>query len=463
MLKRLSGESIIAFLFNYVDSVENSAMEEFYGDFLLFFREVATNYNLYSDVSLSILKLVALISGKVSKTQFGEQKRVRREISDVFFKYLPNAFINFTNLYRGHPDSFKDLEFVVWRVQYIVNDQIGGDKFNTTLATIVNQCLTPYIKPKSEETIPGYVLELAAVVSHLGSKVKSWRLLIAELFQNDKKLSVIGSDQTWEKIIYEWSIYPENKSKILNDLLLEIGSKRSSVTPTLITFNLGSDSEVEYKCQNLLKISYLLMVSPNDAYLLHFSSLISCIFHYLVSKDIKLKGSCWILLRVLLLRFSESHFNDYWSMISYCLQTNLQEFYESLQIQSEVDPQTILQVCKTLDLLLLLNMEGFTSTNEWIFVIDTINCVYKTNSFVALVDEIAEFKDYEITKTDDLELPTTLKDGLPLLRGIHKIERHTQLRSFFQNLSYLHYEKVYGLGSVDLYGCGEDLKKDILS
>lgn len=108
-------------------------------------------------------------------------------------------------------------------------------------------------------------------------------------------------------------------------------------------------------------------------------------------------------------------------------------------------------------------MEGFTSTNEWIFVIDTINCVYKTNSFVALVDEIAEFKDYEITKTDDLELPTTLKDGLPLLRGIHKIERHTQLRSFFQNLSYLHYEKVYGLGSVDLYGCGEDLKKDILS
>lgn len=463
MLKRLSGESIIAFLFNYVDSVENSAMEEFYGDFLLFFREVATNYNLYSDVSLSILKLVALISGKVSKTQFGEQKRVRREISDVFFKYLPNAFINFTNLYRGHPDSFKDLEFVVWRVQYIVNDQIGGDKFNTTLATIVNQCLTPYIKPKSEKTIPGYVLELAAVVSHLGSKVKSWRLLIAELFQNDKKLSVIGSDQTWEKIIYEWSIYPENKSKILNDLLLEIGSKRSSVTPTLITFNLGSDSEVEYKCQNLLKISYLLMVSPNDAYLLHFSSLISCIFHYLVSKDIKLKGSCWILLRVLLLRFSESHFNDYWSMISYCLQTNLQEFYESLQIQSEVDPQTILQVCKTLDLLLLLNMEGFTSTNEWIFVIDTINCVYKTNSFVALVDEIAEFKDYEITKTDDLELPTTLKDGLPLLRGIHKIERHTQLRSFFQNLSYLHYEKVYGLGSVDLYGCGEDLKKDILS
>lgn len=64
MLKRLSGESIIAFLFNYVDSVENSAMEEFYGDFLLFFREVATNYNLYSDVSLSILKLVALISEK---------------------------------------------------------------------------------------------------------------------------------------------------------------------------------------------------------------------------------------------------------------------------------------------------------------------------------------------------------------------------------------------------------------
>ena len=82
---------------------------------------------------------------------------------------------------------------------------------------------------------------------------------------------------------------------------------------------------------------------------------------------------------------------------------------------------------------------------------------------MALADEIAEFKDYEITKADDLELPTTLKDGLPLLRGIHRIERHTQLRSFFQNLSYLHYEKVYGLGSVDLHGCSEDLKKDILS
>ncbi|KOH00987.1 Dop1p [Saccharomyces eubayanus] len=463
MLKKLSGESIIAFLFKYVDYVENSAIEEFYGDFLLFFREVATNYNLYSDVSLPVLKLVALISEKVSKTQFGEQKRVRREISDVFFKYLPNAFINFPNQNRGQSASFKDLEFVVWRVQYIVNDQVGGDKFNTTLSTIVNQCLTPYIKPKSEKAIPNYALELAVVIANLSSKVKSWRLLIAELFQNDKKLSVIGSNRVWEKIIYEWSVYPENKSKILNDLLLEIGSKRSGVAPTLITFNLSNESEVEYKCQNLSKISYLLMISPNDAYLLQFSSLISCVCQYLVSKDIKLKGSCWILLRVLLLRFSESHFNDYWSMISYCLQTNLQEFYESLQIQSEVDSQTILQICKTLDLLLLLNMEGFTSTNEWIFVIDTINCVYKTNSFVALVDEIAEFKDYEISKIDDLELPTTLKDGLPLLRGIHKIERHSQLRKFFQNLSYVHYEKVYGLGTVDLHGCSEDLKKDILS
>ncbi|SMN21092.1 similar to Saccharomyces cerevisiae YDR141C DOP1 Golgi-localized, leucine-zipper domain containing protein [Maudiozyma saulgeensis] len=461
LLNKLDSDTIMDFIIRYTISLENSAIEEFYDDFIIFFKEVSTNYTLFKKIYLEIISFVGTVATKLSLSQVSDQKRYRKELSDLFMRYIPNVLVDTTPSDKElEKRIFTAMSSLVTNTESVVNDSIGGDKFNTVISTIVSQYLSP--KFKSKDTLADEnVLSLALKVTEVGSKVKNWKLLMGETFVDDKKFLSFGESNTWRDIIYQWSMYPENKTKLLSELLLVTGSKKTGMTPSLIPFNSWSNSETNTRNQNLKRISYLLLISPKDTYLVDFQSLFSCVYQYLVSDENQLKSSSWVLLRSLFLTFNTPHFNEYWSKIAYCLQVNLQRFYECLQIQKDIDPNEILQICKTLDLLLLLGFEGFSATNEWIFIIDTINCIHRSAPFVALVDEIAEFKDFENSRTEDLELSTSGPLRIPLLMKIHKIHHYTQLRNFFHQLSYEHYENIYAMKDINVESCKEDIFCDI--
>lgn len=464
LLRKLSGQRLIEFLTSYSKSLENTAVEEFYSDFIIFFKEVALNHTLYKDIYFELIELINTISQKLRTTQFGEQRKCKKEISDIVTKYLPTTLADFSAVSKtDEKKAFVTIERLIEGIPYLVNDGVGGDKFNNIISSICNQCLVIRLKVRPKQEIPDYILSLAYAITKVGSKVKVWKEFINDTFKDEKKLAQFESNELWGKIIYEWSQYPDNKGKILNELLLITGSKKVGLTPALITFTSWNDSEVTIKCQNLKRIAFLVKIAPEDTYLTDFQALVSCICQYLVAKDDKLKIRCWILLRVLLLKFSESHFNEYWGTIAYCLQTNLQEFFECLQLQQNIDCDLLLQVCKTLDLLLAMNIEGFSATNEWLFTIDTINCVYKTYPYISLVDKIAEFKEYSIAQVGDIELAQTKEKKLPFLFGVQHIKNHHQLRNFFNNLSYVHYEDIYSMKRLDYEESEKDLLKDIFT
>lgn len=463
LLRKLSGEKLMIFLIAYSKSLENSAIEEFYTDFINFFKEIALNYSLYKDIFFDIIELINVISQKLKTTQFGEQKKPKKEISDIFNKYLPAALNDFTSLSKSDEvRAFNTLERLVDNVVFLTNDNIGGDKFNNILSSICTNCLICYLKRKSRKEIPTHILSLAYSIAKIGSSVKIWKEFINDAFKDDNYAISTEKQELWNNIIYEWSQYPENKERLLSELLQLTGSKKIGLTPSLITFPSWNDSDVIIKCQNLKRIALLIKIAPKNCYLAEFQALLSCICQYLVSDEDKLKIRCWLLLRVLLLKFSESHFNEYWGMISYCLQTNLQEFLEFFQLQRSVNCDLLLQICKTLDLLLAMNIEGFIATNEWLFTIDTINCIYKTYPYISLVDKIAEFKEYSLAQVGDIEpIQSKQEHKLPYLLGVHQIENHHQLRNFFTNLSYVHYEDIYSMKSLDYDACERDLLEDI--
>lgn len=464
LLHKLNGSTIVEFLIKYTNSLENSAIEEFYGDFIAFFKEVSLNYNLFKPIYLEIIDFVGIVGMKLSLSQIGEQKKYRKELSDLFMRYIPNVMVDSPPSDKvEHEKLFEKMRNLVTNTESIVNDHTGSDKFNTVISSIVGQYLMPELKNKSADHRTDGVLSLALEVSKVGSKVKSWKTLLNEIFNDDSRFQLFGPNEIWSKVMFNWSNYPENKSKLINDLLLVTGSKKTGMTPSLITFNSWTSSEITTRCQNLLRISYLLLISPVDTYLLDFQSLISCVCQYLVSNETEIKKKCWILLRTLLLTFHVSHFNEYWSMISYCLQTNLQKFYEQLQIQEDVDSNEVLQICKTLDLLLSLDLEGFCATNEWLFIIDTINCVHRAAPFVALVDEIAELKDFEIARQEDIDLAISGDKKVPLLLGVHVIKHYTQLHNFVHHLSYEHYESVYSMKEIDTEVCKDDVLNDVFN
>lgn len=464
LINRINSQLILDFLFFYVESLENAAFEEVYSDFNLFFKEVCTNSTYYSSLSIDILKFVALCSEKINKSKFGEQRNVRKELSDLFVRYLSTAVADISK-YDG--DSFnskiKNMNYIVQRLQYCINDGIGSDKYNNVVSTIVSHSISPYLNFNEDKVIPIEIYDLSKSISKIGGKVKNWKSLIDDIFSNDRKFPKINSNQLWDGIIFEWSNYSENKSKLLPELLSVIDFKGITITPALINFSSSSTSEINSKCKNILRVSYLLMISPNDTYLLNFKVLIVLASQHLESKHFELRSVCWVLLRAMLLKFLPSHFNEHWSTIVFCLQSNMQEFYELLKLQETINDKLVLQLSKTLDLLLILNIEDFSSTNEWLFIIDTINCIYKTSNFISLVDEIAECKDYNVEKEKEITVCTNSRFRVPLLCGVNSINTHLQLRQFFQKLSYMHYESVYSLQDTDIKICESDLIRDIFS
>ncbi|EDO18228.1 hypothetical protein Kpol_543p58 [Vanderwaltozyma polyspora DSM 70294] len=463
LINRLNSHTIILFLIQYVESLESDSIEEFFPDFISFFKEVSSNSSFYADISTNILKFIALSAEKIDNSKFGKQKNVRKELSDLFMKYQVTLF---TDLPKNEDDALlkvkmDDIITTVERLTFCVNDEVGSDKFNSFISNVVNVCISSHLKSIGTKPIPEKIFELSILISKNSEKVKNWKLLINDIFFNDKRFSLFNNDESWKNIIYEWSQYQENKIKLIPELLSIIDAKGMTITPSLINFSSWSSSEINAKSKNFLRIAYLLMVAPIDTYLLNFKVLMTSVIQYLSSKSLELRSTTWLLLRVMLIRFSHLHFNEHWSAIVFYLQTGLQEFYEIMQIQENINGTLVFQLCKTLDLLLVLNIEEFSTTNEWLFVIDTINCIYRDSSFIALADEIGESNDYKLAKNDEIALAEQSDYIVPLLNGTQSINSHLQLRTFFQKVSYMHYEAVYSLKELDIPKCEDDLIKDI--
>ncbi|AGO13687.1 AaceriAGL187Wp [[Ashbya] aceris (nom. inval.)] len=461
---KLEPKEVLTFIIEYVRSLENAAIEDFYNDFLIFIKEVSQNYSQYEQLSYQLLILMALISEKIAHSQFGQQKRVRKEISDVFTKYLTSTLAD--DIVAKHSVSettFKDILFILERLPHIVNESPQGDRFGACVSTIVSHCVSPLMKQGNLEVGSSGFMELLLAIAPVGGKVRNWKTLVNDIFTDNAKLGqCLKEDEKWDQVIYEWSQYPDNQDKLIGDLLLAVGQKGNVITPTINPFQGWAESEVDLKCKQMVKLAYLLLIAPQDAYLLYFKQLMNHIEDYLFSTDTPLKANCFILLRAVFLCFEQMHLADYWSMISHGLQTGLQAFYESLQIQEPIDAHLVLHMCKCLDLLLVLNIEDFSATNEWLFIIDTINCIYKTDPFMALIDEISECKDYTGGHIADIELAAG-DARLPLLCGIRRVDNHLALRTFFHNLSYSHYETSYSLKPIDQAACRRDIAADILA
>lgn len=461
LMNHLDADFILRFVIEYTTTLENAAVEDFYNDFVLFIRDVSGNYQCYQHLVPQLLRMIAIVGEKISNSKFGEQRRIKKDISDIFYKSLSNATVEETDI--ASSETFESLNYVCSKLQFVINELPSGDKFNNSISLIVQSAIAPHFKKKTGEVLPGYVYDLALTISKIAGRVKSWKILIGDIFHSDKKFTLLHENEKWREIIYEWSQYPDSKERLMTELIIAIGSRNSAITPAINPFNSWSESEVNIKCQNMKRISYLLLISPQNTHLLHFQSIMSQVEQHLLSSDSKIKTTCFVLLRSCLLQFSPMHFNDYWSVISYCLQTGLQRFYESLQIQQTFDPNLVLQISKSVDLLLTLNFEEFTATYEWLFIIDTMNCIYKTDPYMSLIDEISTSQIFDKSDDNEIKLATAVTGKVPLLKGVRAIKYLGQLRAFFRDLSYIHYEEMYGMKEADVESCRYDALCDLFA
>ncbi|KAK9479483.1 Dopey, N-terminal-domain-containing protein [Lipomyces japonicus] len=87
----LTDYQLIEFLVAYIKSLENDAIEEIWLDCTTFVKDVYANISLYRHILPYILVFISTLGRKVDPTNFGEQKRLRKELADIFLKLLNSA------------------------------------------------------------------------------------------------------------------------------------------------------------------------------------------------------------------------------------------------------------------------------------------------------------------------------------------------------------------------------------
>jgi hypothetical protein len=81
LTSELSDAELVTFLVEYTKSLEDDAMDEIWPDCTLFLREVLANPLPHRQILPTLLEFTAVIGQKVDNTNFGEQRKMRRELS----------------------------------------------------------------------------------------------------------------------------------------------------------------------------------------------------------------------------------------------------------------------------------------------------------------------------------------------------------------------------------------------
>jgi hypothetical protein len=85
----LADTELVAFLVEYTTSLEDDAMDEIWQDCTVFLRDVLANPLPHRQILPMLLEFTAVIGQKVDNTNFGEQRKMRRELSVGFLlKYV---------------------------------------------------------------------------------------------------------------------------------------------------------------------------------------------------------------------------------------------------------------------------------------------------------------------------------------------------------------------------------------
>jgi hypothetical protein len=76
----LTAANLVGFLMEYIKSIEDDAMDEIWPECLTFLKDILNNPLDYSQILPLLLSFVALIAEKVDNTNFGEQRKMRKEL-----------------------------------------------------------------------------------------------------------------------------------------------------------------------------------------------------------------------------------------------------------------------------------------------------------------------------------------------------------------------------------------------
>lgn len=501
----LTALDVAIFLSAYLRSTEDDAMDEVWPDCMAFLRDVLGNPLPYRQVLPALLLTVVLLAQKLDNTNFGEQRKMRKELGDSFNRLLAATFTTMPSGYTqdshtseeqlGRPGKVPSaqiknstglvaaLQEVTANIEIILD---STDRAANAMNSILVNVIGPMLKAKSfPNNITAETLVLLLQISKKAPQAKVWKKELGDAFNDPRLLSSSAGllSEHWFPVLAQWCLHDKER-------IPEVLSRLAPPSSAGIMFGVGANAarlEADRKTQlNLRRISILLLASSEDTFAPHmrvFNEKLAELFDATPSSSPSsaVKAELFMLCRAIVLSTSTVQLAPMWPIINSNLHAALASLLPHTTNDAKLSNLALLQACKLLDLLITLSPDEF-QLHEWLYVTDTIDAVYQPADWEpsALSDQIALTMASEgIDEGPSLVPPTPISNALsgqrrPLLdsnslssrddfRAMAKDDfAHTVLQPFLSQLSMYAYEAVYGMSAPDLKACRSSLLEDLL-
>lgn len=501
----ISQFEVVRFVYKYLSSLENDAIEEVWNECMGFIKEVAASPQNFKPVLPGILSIIAVMGLKVDSIKFGAQRRVRKDLSENFMKLLvysltrpptlnsnnhlstpgtpvledekvsklrqespiPSASSSSTITLSGpkQEDLFRVLESTVLpALRAIVNED--SEKVLSALSTIFQHGIIPTLKSKTfPDGITPLTLDLiSTIINKFPQSTKIWKPVIGDVvFDNRFMLIGYSAIVGWMPILGKWALTDKER---IRDYIFKISSYGSNTT----LFNWSDQNKVIQANLNRLALLFICSkYSTTDVAraridggswtdMVDYKHLTKQFEELLTDGQGKLGAQIFCCLRAIIMSINPNRLAPIVTFTYHQLQ---RVFVDVLNKNNKVSSQTLISACKLLDVVLVLNPEEF-QLYDWLFVTDSLDALLKKDGSLdsGLIDMLAEHNISSIKSPATAEeiLPT----GKPLLAGTRLNDRVEVLYPFFQKASMLAYENVYSMATPDLSMCLQDLLKDLV-
>ena len=501
----LTALDVALFLLAYLKSTEDDAMDEVWADCMAFLRDVLSNPLPFRQVLPALLSLILLLAQKADNTNFGEQRKMRRDLGDIFqrllvatFTTLPTGYtpeINATHIRSTNENESssakgrRSMSLLVVLKDVLSNAETileTSDRTASAVNSVSTNIIAPLIHAKS---FPGNIgpeaLELLLQLLKRAPVAKSWRKELLDAF-NDPRLLTTSVEQMeiyWFPVIYQWCLHDKER-------MPELLSRLSPPSSAGIMFGVGANAarlEADRRTQlNLRRICILLLSSPEDTFTMH-SRLVEEKLVELFdanpssSPSAAIKAELFMVCRALVLSTSAIHLAPVWPIINDNLQSALMSLMPNAPDGKSFSNISLLQACKLLDLLITLSPDEF-QLHEWLYITDTIDAVYQPlgRSSTSISDQVTEALTSDGTEDGNGMIPPTpiannasgrrrplidnqsIADKEDLKAATRDDFARAIIRPFLSQLSIHAYEGVYSMDKADISSCRRILLEDLL-
>ena len=489
----------------YLQSIEDDAMDEIWSDCLAFLRDVLSNPLPYRSILPCLLSIILLLAQKADNTNFGEPRKMRRDLGDLFLRVLAATF---TTMPSGHVFEIEAVE------AQLVNDEVSNsavgrkatsligvlkeitadldvvletsDRTVTAINSISSHLIAPLFHAKAfPENITSNALALLLQISKKAPSAKSWKKELLDAFNDPKLLtvSITQMENDWFPVLYQWCLHDQER-------MPELLSRLAPPSSAGIMFGVGANAarlEADRRTQlNLRRMCIVLLSSPEDTFATHLRAVeekLTLLFDASTSSSpsAATKAEIFMLCRAVALSTSAVHLAPIWPIINDNLQSALTSLLPNASNSNAFSNLTLLQACKLLDLLVALSPDEF-QLHEWLYITDTIDAVYQSSDWspTALSDQIAEALASD-SRDDSIGMipPTPIASGMsgrrrPLLDNGAILDKEdlkattredfarAVIRPFVSQLSIHAYEGVYSMDAPDIKVCRRNLLEDLL-